>query len=299
IATLVSGSLSGTGTIGGHFDNKGGTVRPGGAGVVGTLAFGSRFDQEATGTLEIDLASDVSFDQIDGPSNNNIFLDGTIVANLLGGYTPADGTTWAFIQPHVLGAAITSHVQPTTFTVHPISMGAELEFHPGSNTTTTIATTTTTAAAPSTTTTSQMPVTTTSTSATPTTQPSTVTTTTLPAACGGPSAPTFASIDCRLDALIAELSATPDVPAKLKAALMKNLQKARDKKQQAEQSTKITRAILGKLQKARRQMIPSSHHIRSLAGRRAIHGGTGPVLAAAGDDISADLRTLRDSLRGR
>src|SRR5262249_59841077 len=155
IATVVSGSVSGTGTIGGHFDNKGGTVRPGGAGVVGTLAFGSRVDQEATGTLEIDLASDVSFDQINGPSNNNILLDGTIVANLLGGYTPADGTTWAFIQPHVLGAAITSHVQPTTFTVHSISMGAELEFQPGSNTTTTIATTTTTAAAPSTTTTSQ------------------------------------------------------------------------------------------------------------------------------------------------
>ena len=80
---------------------------------------------------------------------------------------------------------------------------------------------------------------------------------------------------------------------------MKNLQKARDKKQQAEQGTKITRAILGKLQKARRQMITFSHHIRSLAGRRAIHGGTGPVLATAGDDISTDLRTLRDSLRGK
>src|SRR5262249_56308146 len=136
-------------------------------------------------------------------------------------------------------AAIPPHVHPTTFTVHSISMGAELEFHPGSNSTTTIATTTTTAAAPSTTTTSQMPVTTTSTLATPTTQPSPVTTTTLPAACGGPSAPTFASIDCRLDALIAELSPTPHVPAKLKAPLMKNLQKARDKKQQAPPSTHI------------------------------------------------------------
>src|SRR5262249_59575718 len=80
IATLVSGSLSGTGTIGGHFDNKGGTVRPGGAGVVGTLAFGRRFDPGGTGTLEIDLASGVSFDHVDGPSDKHILLDGTIVA---------------------------------------------------------------------------------------------------------------------------------------------------------------------------------------------------------------------------
>jgi hypothetical protein len=37
--------------------------------------------------------------------------------------------------------------------------------------------------------------------------------------------------------------------------------------------------------------------IRSLAGRRSIQGDTGPLLAAAGDGISSDLKTLRDSLR--
>jgi hypothetical protein len=301
-AQLVSGSLSGTGTIGGFFDNKAGTVRPGGANVVGTLSFGNMFDQEPTGTLEIDLASDVDFDQINTPFNND-FVDGTIVVNLLGGYTPADGTTWAFIPPNGPGTQITAHVTPSTFTAHSISMGAELEFHaPASVTTTTSApttsTTTTTAGAPATTstsTTSPAGTPTTTTSHSTTTNP-TVTTTTVPGACDGPSAPTFASIDCRLDALIAQLTATPDVPAKLKAALKKNLQQARDKKQQAEHATSVTRAVLGELKQARRKMIGFSHRIRSLAGRRSIHGDTGPMLAAAGDGISTDLKTLRDSL---
>jgi flagellar hook-associated protein FlgK len=301
---LVSGSLSGNGTIGGPFANVGGTVRPGGAGVVGGLSFLSVFTQGDMGTLEIDLASDVSFDRINVPSNDTL-LSGTIVVSLLGGYTPADGTTWAFDPPPGGGSLLTDvHVIPSTFTAHSISMGAELDFHaPGNATTTTSApatsTTTTTAGAAATTTTSttapaSTPTTTTSHAST--TQPA-VTTTTVPGSCDGPSAATFASIDCRLDALIAQLTATPDVPAKLKDALAKNLQKARDKKQQAEHATSITRAVLGELKQARRQMITFSHHIRSLAGRRAIHGDTGPALASAGDAISADLKTLRNSLR--
>ena len=58
----------------------------------------------------------------------------------------------------------------------------------------------------------------------------------------------------------------------------------------------VTRAVLGELKQARRKMIAFSHRIRSLNGRRSIHGDTGPKLAAAGDDISKDLKTLRDSL---
>jgi hypothetical protein len=293
-AQLVSGSLSGTGTIGGFFDNKAGTVRPGGAGVVGTLSFGNMFDQESTGTLEIDLASDVSFDQINTPLNND-FVDGTIVVKLLGGYTPVDGTAWAFIPPNGPGTQITAHATPSTFTAHSISMGAELDFHAPDNATTT---TTTAGAGVTTTTSTTAPASTptTTTSHASTTQPA-VTTTTVPGGCDGPSAATFASIDCRLDALIAQLSTTPDVPAKLKAALGKNLQKARDKKLQAEHATTVTRAVLGELKQARRKMIGFSHRIRSLASRRAIQGDTGPLLAAAGDGISSDLKTLRDSLR--
>ena len=293
-AQLVSGSLSGTGTIGGFFDNKAGTVRPGGADVVGTLSFGNMFDQESTGTLEIDLASDLSFDKIDTPLNND-FVDGTIVVNLLGGYTPADGTAWAFIPPNGPGTQITAHATPSTFTAHSISMGAELDFHAPDNASTP---TTTAGAAVSTTTSTTAPASTptTTTSHSSTTQPA-VTTTTVPGGCDGPSAATFASIDCRLDALIAQLNATSDVPAKLKAALGKNLQKARDKKLQAEHATTVTRAVLGELKQARRKMIGFSHRIRSLAGRRSIQGDTGPLLAAAGDGISSDLKTLRDSLR--
>jgi hypothetical protein len=100
---------------------------------------------------------------------------------------------------------------------------------------------------------------------------------------------------CRSDRCLGGFYAL-DVPAKLKAALGKNLQKAREKKLQAEHATTVTRAVLGELKQARRKMIGFSHRIRSLAGRRAIQGDTGPLLAAAGDGISSDLKTLRDSL---
>ena len=127
-------------------------------------------------------------------------------------------------------------------------------------------------------------------------EPSVVTTTTLPAGCDGPRAATYVSIDCRLDALIARLTATPDVPAKLRAALLANLQQARDEEQKAERSTTVTRVVLGNLKQARRKMSSFSHRIRSLAGRHKIHGDTGPALASAGDEISSDLRILRDSM---
>ena len=301
---LASGALSGTGTIAGAFGNAGGTVRPGGAATIGALSFGGLFTQGVAGTLEIELASDVSFDKINGPSQNNVLIDGTIVVTLLGGYTPADGTTWAFVPPNTFGSSISGHVTPSTFTAHSIPFGAELVFHPSANTTTTTAApTTTTTAGATTTTTAGTPPTSTSTSTTTTSNapttllPVSTTTTMPPAGCAGPSAPTFVSIDCRLDALIAQLASTPDVPAKLKAGLMKSLQKARTNKQQAERAPTVTRAVLAELKQARRRMINFSHRIRSRNGRRAIHGDTGTLLAAAGDDISQDLKTLRESVR--
>jgi hypothetical protein len=177
-----------------------------------------------------------------------------------------------------------------------------VEQNPGclATTSTSSTTTTTTVITTSTTATTGLPRTTststTTTSNRSTTEPSVVTTTTLPAGCDGPRAATYISIDCRLDALIAQLSATPDVHAKLRAALRANLQQARDQKQKAEHSTTVTRAVLGDLKQARREMISFSHRIRSLAGGHKIHGDTGPALASAGDEISSDLRTLRDSM---
>jgi len=68
---LDGGSLRGSGTVAASIQNVGGTVQPGGPGLVGTLTVGGAFNQGVGGTLAIDLASDSSFDKIDGPAFNH------------------------------------------------------------------------------------------------------------------------------------------------------------------------------------------------------------------------------------
>jgi hypothetical protein len=91
------GTLSGAGTFGPSFLENGGTVAPGGEGVVGTLTFGSLFSQMPGATIDLDLASDSSYDQI-LPINNNAFFQGPITVTALGGYAPAVGTTWHVVS---------------------------------------------------------------------------------------------------------------------------------------------------------------------------------------------------------
>jgi hypothetical protein len=125
IVRLKSGSLVGTGTIGPRFLNEAGTVEPGGDGAVGTLNFGSQYAQGEGGTLDLDLASDSSFDRLQPPANQNALILGHIDVGVLGSYAPAIGTTWDFISG-IGGASWAGTVAPGQFSVHSFPGGAEL-----------------------------------------------------------------------------------------------------------------------------------------------------------------------------
>lgn len=145
---VTGGTLDGAGTITKSLQHMAGTVRPGGAGTVGTLTLGLAYNQQAGATLELDLASDSSFDEIDGPHFNH-FLEGQIVVHLLGGYLPTVGTSWNFIPPDGFGTSVNVQVTPSNFSAHSISQGAALSL----DTALSSSTSTTTPAQPTTTTT--------------------------------------------------------------------------------------------------------------------------------------------------
>lgn len=104
----TGGNLSGNGTISvasgtGVLLNNG-TIAPGGDGAIGSLSINGGYSQSATGTLLIDVASASSYDTLiySAPS---LTLGGTLQTNLLGGYVPTLGTSFAVISGPVSGTA--------------------------------------------------------------------------------------------------------------------------------------------------------------------------------------------------
>jgi hypothetical protein len=91
---LEGGTLSGTGKIAPPLIINGGQLLPGGASTIGTLSLGTTFVLKPGGTLVIDLASHSSVDRLE--AGGDIYLQGTIALNRLGGYTPSVGETWNF-----------------------------------------------------------------------------------------------------------------------------------------------------------------------------------------------------------
>ena len=85
------GKLSGTGTIAGNVLNRG-IVSPGDS--PGTLHLGGNFTQSNDGTLEIEIASLLSFDQL--MVSGTASLDGTLDV-ILDGYTGHAGDTFAIL----------------------------------------------------------------------------------------------------------------------------------------------------------------------------------------------------------
>jgi hypothetical protein len=123
------------------------------------------------------------------------------------------------------------------------------------------------------------------------------TTTTLPEGeCGEP-VPTYESIDCRLDALIAQLEAADDL-GKVKTSLLRSSTAAREKKVAAENldpsNTKKQKKLL---KKSIRKMISYNFRIGSRNARRQItDAALRADLDAQGDSILGDLKTLMRSL---
>jgi hypothetical protein len=325
---LDSGTLSGSGQLF-SVDNVAGTVRPGGQNGIGTLTFGGPFVQEAGGILELEIASDVSYDKLSAPSSVSS-IAGAIHVTLLSGYVPPVGTDFFFFAQNATSVTITAPVTPVEFALTVLAHGAKVTYSPAVTTTTTSTTTTTTSTTTTTTSTTTTSTTTTSSSTTTTTSStttttsstttttssttttttsstttstrpttttttSTTTTTTTPAGCDAPRAATFTSIECRLDALIAQVTAASDIPDHLGSVFLKQLDVGRTLVATAKQSSTAggNRKVLGTLQHARRKMINFSHRVRSLTGRRGIPQETANDIAGQGDDLSADLKTLR------
>jgi hypothetical protein len=110
--------------------------------------------------------------------------------------------------------------------------------------------------------------------------------------------PTFASIDCRLDALIARIQGATGI-ARQQAQLVDQLTKAKEREDAAEGLCRSadTKHARTRLKQAIRTMIQYEQRLRSNTGRRLIPSALGAELIAAGEAIRADLKTLRDALR--
>ncbi|MCP4390037.1 MAG: filamentous hemagglutinin N-terminal domain-containing protein, partial [Gammaproteobacteria bacterium] len=99
--TLDSGSmLTGTGTLGNTLNNIGGLVDPGGQSSIGTLTINGDYNQDATGNLVIEIASNGGGTPVAGVDNDFLMVTGnTSVAGTLTlldilGYTVTDGDTF-------------------------------------------------------------------------------------------------------------------------------------------------------------------------------------------------------------
>jgi trimeric autotransporter adhesin len=170
-----------------------------------------------------------------------------------------------------------------------------------STTTTTTPTTTTSTAAPTTTSTTTS---TTSSTALPTTTSSTstthqpTTTTTPPSGCPEtPAGATFASIDCRLDALLADLSADAGLGT-FGPKLVKNVQTAKARKLDAENFCRESNAkkVKKQLQQAEKALTEYAHHLNGLPARKKIASLRQRFLEEAAP-IQSDLKTLRGAVR--
>jgi hypothetical protein len=182
---------------------------------------------------------------------------------------------------------------------------------PATTSTTSSTTTTTSTDAPATTSTSPSTSTTTttvaptssSTSTTHTTStthaPSTATTsTTLRTGCAGvPDGPTFASIDCRLAALIAAVQSEPQL-GKQQSKLDKAAQaaKAREEAAAAACGGGNAKTSAKQLKKVGRKLIQFSHRLRSNNSRKNVPEGVREPLAQDADAIKDDANALKGQL---
>jgi CSLREA domain-containing protein len=134
---------------------------------------------------------------------------------------------------------------------------------------------------------------------TTTTSTPTTTTTTLPAgSCGSePATATFASIDCRLDALLTDLNAAPGLGA-FGPKLVKNVQTAKARKLAAEGSCRASNAkkVKKQLQQSAKALTQYAHRLNGLSARKKIASLRQRFLDEAAP-IQSDLKTLRGSVR--
>jgi hypothetical protein len=145
-------------------------------------------------------------------------------------------------------------------------------------------------------TTTTLTTTTTTTTIATTTTTSTSTTSTVPGSCDAPPAPTFVSIDCRLDALIAQVRGATDL-GRTQHSMLASLTKARDQKVSAEDlpATKKKQAK-HRLKAAIRKMTSFGFRVRSLVARHLVPAPTRESLDSQGTSLRNDMKTLLRTL---
>ena len=141
--------------------------------------------------------------------------------------------------------------------------------------------------------------TTTSTTSTTATGAST-TTTTLPAECGSvPAGPTFASLNCRLAALIARVNAAPELGAPRQAKIAASLAKAKLRKEGAEAKCTESKllGVKGQLVKAALRIVGVKKRLGQTSARRQVPAALRTELITTLNGLQTDVRTLRQSVR--
>lgn len=188
--------------------------------------------------------------------------------------------------PEAVGIAC---MPPTTTTSSTTSSTSTSTTTTTATPTTTSTTSSTTTSTTSSSTTNTSSSTSSSTSTTTTRAPVTTTTTTLSGAC--PVGATFASIDCRLRALLADTSAATDLGS-LQQNLVKTLTAARDRFEQLPSATKSRKAKTI-IRFTERKLVSYARRIRSNKGRKTIPEATRTRLTDAAEPIRSDLLVLR------
>src|SRR5262245_9255043 len=170
--------------------------------------------------------------------------------------------------------------------------------------TTTSTTTTPTMPATSSTTTSSTTTTTSTTAttstSTTTTHAATTTTTMLPGGdCGSePAAATFASIDCRLIALLARVTTESSLGAS-GPKLVKNLSRAKEAEEAGGSACAASdpKHARKRLKQVIRDMLQYTHHLQTNRARKKLPGAVRTDLLAAGTPITDDVKSLQRTVQ--
>jgi hypothetical protein len=160
-----------------------------------------------------------------------------------------------------------------------------------STTTTTVVVATTSTTTSSTSSTAAVPTT------TSTSTPQLATTTTQPGCGGTPVGATFVSIDCRLDALLADLNAETQLGT-FKAKLIHNVEKAKERKLDAERVCRDAnlKKTKKRLQQSAKALTQYAHRLNGLPARKKLETAIRQGFLDEAAPIKADLTTLRGTV---
>lgn len=207
-------------------------------------------------------------------------------------------TTTTSLQPTTTSTSTTSTTTTSTSTTAPTTSTVSSTTSSSAPTTFTTVTTSTTAPVSTSTTSTSSSVTSSSTSST-TTASSSTTSTTLGDGCASePLGPTFRSLNCRLAAVLAQVTAASDLGA-LQPRLQRLLEKAKERKEQAESACLEVdpRSTKKRLKQAIRKLIEVERTLRTRRARKTIPDALREALLAVADGLRLDLRTLRGAVR--